>query len=308
MKLVVVGLGGIARKAYMPLLAYRPETELLFFSKTAATVAAWKKTYRVERGTTRMAELLSWSPDAAFVLTPSETHFDLCHELLEAGVDVLVEKPATLQIDHTRALAQEADDLGRILMVAFNRRYAPLHREARRLWNGRKIGLAVFEKHRTRAYHPTMFDQFIDDSIHQIDMMRYFCGEPEARVTTGRMEEQLVAGAVGITRLASGGHGLLLNELNAASWQERYTLHGDGASMTIDAFSQLSFQSDGEERILREDYAGSWQNALKARGFQGVIDHFLACVESRKQPETTAWDALKTQELVAGMAEATRYR
>ncbi|MBN2554313.1 MAG: Gfo/Idh/MocA family oxidoreductase [Anaerolineales bacterium] len=304
MKLAVIGLGGIARKAYMPLLSTREGIELLFSSRSQETVSAWCARYRVARGTSDLNELIDWAPDAAIVLTPSGSHFKIADQLLESGVDVLVEKPITLKLDHTRHLAEKADQHNRILMVAFNRRYAPLHRKAREIWADRKIGLGIFEKHRTRAYHPTVFDQYIDDSIHQIDILRYFCGDGVAQKTFERTEAGLIAGAVGLVQIAGSGTAVVLNELKAAHWEERYTLHGDGASLHVDAFSRLRFSTGSEETLIREDYAGSWQNALEARGFLGVIDHFLACVESRKQPETTAWEALKTQELVEAMAAA----
>jgi len=304
MKLAVIGLGGIARKAYMPLLASWEGIELVFGSRREETVTAWMAQYRVAKGTANLNELISWKPEAAIVLTPSETHFDIVDALLDGGVDVLVEKPATLTLDDTRRLAEKADRLKRILMVAFNRRYAPIHREAKRLWGGRPIGLAVFEKHRTRAYHPTIFDQYIDDSIHQIDILRFFCGEASAVETRVRIEDGLVSGAAGMVGIANHGTALVLNELKAARWQERYALHGSGISMLVDAFSGIHWMEGGEERFLREDYAGSWQNALQARGFLGVIEEFLECVQTRKEPETTAWDALRTQELVESMANA----
>src|SRR5262245_20087920 len=104
MRVAVVGLGGIATKAYLPLLASWPDLELIFFSRRPETVARLRAQYRVALGTTDPAELLSWRPHAAFVLAPSDLHFDLCAALLHEGVDVFVEKPATLKSSEPRTL------------------------------------------------------------------------------------------------------------------------------------------------------------------------------------------------------------
>src|SRR5690349_2429283 len=46
--------------------------------------------------------------DAAVVVTPAQSHFPLCKELLEAGKDVFVEKPITLESRDAKALGELA--------------------------------------------------------------------------------------------------------------------------------------------------------------------------------------------------------
>ena len=47
--------------------------------------------------------------DCAVVVTPAQTHFPLCKKFLEAGKDVFVEKPLTLENDESKQLAELAD-------------------------------------------------------------------------------------------------------------------------------------------------------------------------------------------------------
>ncbi len=86
--------------------------------------------------------------------------------------------------------------------------------------------------------------------------------------------------------------------MRAGHWKEQYALHGDGASLYIDAFSRVALVEGGEQRVWEETYASSWKTTLKGRGFHDQIAHFLDCVQTRSQPETTAWEAAKTQQLV----------
>src|SRR5258708_35396374 len=126
MRVAVVGLGDIASKAYLPLLARWPGLELMLVSRRAETVARLCAEYRLQHGAADWSQLVAFRPDVAFVLSPSETHYEISRRLLEAGVDVFIEKPPTMHSEETLRLGEQADSAGRVLMVSFNRRYAPL--------------------------------------------------------------------------------------------------------------------------------------------------------------------------------------
>ncbi len=297
MRVAIVGLGGIASKAYLPVLASRSDLELIFFSRRRETVARLRAQYRVSLGTSDTAELLSWRPRAAFVLTPSETHFEVCAALLQAGVDVFVEKPATLRSAETEELGRLARENKRVFMVGFNRRYAPLHVRGRELWGSRRVGLAVFAKHRQSAAHPDLVSNYIDDTIHLIDLLRFYCGEAHAVRTVSELREGKLVGATSLVTLDGGGHAIVATSLDAGAWSESYALHGDGATIEVSAFSRLRFAAEGEERVFA-DSAGSWRSSLDARGFPQQIGHFLECVASRREPLTSAEEACRTQRLL----------
>ena len=301
----IVGLGGIASKAYLPVLTQRSDVELLVCSRTLSTVEEVQARYGLSRGTTEIDELVSLKPDAAFVLTPSPTHFAVVQQLLDAGVDVFVEKPATLKSEETKVLAELAETRGRVLMVGFNRRFAPLHQRARELWAGRS-GLALLQKHRSSAAHPDLFSNYIDDTIHIIDLLRFFCGEGEAVATTARVRDGRMIGAVSIVALERGGHGVITTTLEAGGWSETYSLHGEGTTLEVDAFSRLRTGGETEERIWREPYASGWKPTLEARGFIQQVNHFFDCLASRQTPLTSARESYRTQRLLEDLVACAR--
>ncbi|MGW8251819.1 MAG: Gfo/Idh/MocA family protein, partial [Anaerolineales bacterium] len=126
-----------------------------------------------------------------FVLAPTTAHFSIASALLAAGTDVFLEKPAASTSQETSQLSQQAQAAGRVLMVGFNRRYAPLHRLAHELWDGRPVDLALFEKHRARGFHPDLTVHYTEEMIHIIDLLRFFCGAGEALATSFHQGEQL---------------------------------------------------------------------------------------------------------------------
>lgn len=63
--------------------------------------------------------------EAVVIATTAETHYELAREALEAGKDVFVEKPLTLDVQHGRELVELAEERGRILMVGHLLLYHP---------------------------------------------------------------------------------------------------------------------------------------------------------------------------------------
>jgi len=63
--------------------------------------------------------------DCVVVVTPAQTHFELCKEFLQAGKDVFVEKPLTIATEESKQLAELADKHKRILQVGHILRFDP---------------------------------------------------------------------------------------------------------------------------------------------------------------------------------------
>lgn len=63
--------------------------------------------------------------DALVIATPAVTHFDLVRRALEAGKDVMVEKPLAVNLADGQKLVQIAQQHGRILMVGHILEYHP---------------------------------------------------------------------------------------------------------------------------------------------------------------------------------------
>jgi virulence factor len=302
MKLAIFGTGGIAQKAYFPLLAVMPDVEIVgVHSRTQAHVDEACQRWGYAFGTTRMKEILSLKPKAALVISSTESHFEICRELLENGIDVYSEKSLTTSSKQSLELAEIAQTNNRILTVGFNRRYALLYKQAREILGNRKVDLAIIQKHRTEAYNATLFKHYLDDSIHQIDLMRFYCGDVIPTTTSIEMKGGLMATAVSTVEIPGGGQGVIMICNQAGSWQESVTLHAQGMSIHVDAFQRLRVMYDDHEEVYGTDRAGKWITGMKERGFYGEVAHFMECVNTRLDPITNAYEAAKTQQLMEGL-------
>jgi predicted dehydrogenase len=74
---------------------------------------------------TREARSLFPAIDAAVVVTPAASHFEICRELLQMGKDVFVEKPVSLVSSEAKLLAELAQTAGLIFQVGHIFRFDP---------------------------------------------------------------------------------------------------------------------------------------------------------------------------------------
>jgi len=113
----------------------------------------------------------------------SSDHFKPTIEALEAGADVLCEKPISNDISHGTEMVETAKRLGRRFAVNLNHRFTPAARAAKQWQNEGRIGellfcnmslwIGRFEKFDSEYYHLKALNP------HSIDIMRHYCGDIE---------------------------------------------------------------------------------------------------------------------------------
>ena len=302
MKIAIIGAGGIARKAYFPLLGCWPGIQITgLYSRTQATLDQAKSEWGFINGTTEIDRILESKPDAAIVISSTESHYQFCRLFLENGVDVFSEKSLTPDSKQAFELGEIAEKNNRILAVGFNRRYALLYKQAKEIFGGRRIQFALFQKHRTGQGDKTLFKLYLDDIIHQIDLARFFCGDLQALSTAVTMENGMVAGTVSNLKLPGDGQCVIAASKLSGAWNESATLHGEGMTVHIDAFDRMTVSHNDHVEVYGTDRPGKWIRDMRERGFQGELEHFFDCVRTRQEPLTNAWEAGKTLELVENL-------
>jgi virulence factor len=294
--IIVLGTGGITQKAYYPLLTQWKDIRICgIYSRTKEHMQAACARWDIPFGSTEIEEILHLGAKAAFLLTNKKSHFEMAKILLENGLDVYLEKPFTETSRQALELANLAKRSGRILMVGYNRRYSRLYRKAKEIMNGKLIQTAIVQKHRAQPHYSSLQEAYLEDIIHQIDLLRFLCGEVQPIQTKHEMKNGVLQGAVSTFQLAGGGLGMLITSHTAGTWQESASLHGEQCSVHVNAFHDLTVHYDDHEEIFGTDREGKWIPDLQERGFIPEIEHFLHCIQTRQQPDTNAEEAYKTQ-------------
>jgi UDP-N-acetylglucosamine 3-dehydrogenase len=123
--------------------------------------------------------------DAVVNALPTPDHHDVTAALLEAGRDVLVEKPIAVTVEEAESLLHLARRLDRVLLVGHVERFNPAVQSLRRLLKRGEIGEVVtVAARRVGIARPTAprTDVVIDLAIHDIDICGYLLPDSQGRV------------------------------------------------------------------------------------------------------------------------------
>lgn len=293
----VIGLGHIAHIAELPALAEQPDVEIVAaYARSARSIETAMSKYKIARGCRSFEEFLEVEMDCAFVLTPKTTHHDYVIPLLEKGVDVFCEKPLEVSLAKSREMVEAAEKYNRILMIGFNRRYAPVYAKVKEAFREKAPDVVIAQKNRNGSeYRATL-----ENAIHMVDLLRWFCGEPvsvEAHsMYTDPNYEDLVTAQI---RFDSGSMGMLVASRRAGQWVEKIDCYGGYQSAFVNAPDSVTLVNEQTEvRTVMTPLALGWARVEDKMGFTQEVAHFISCVKERRQPVTSGADAYKTHLLM----------
>ena len=184
LRIGVVGLGGIAQKAWLPVLgaaeswtlqaAWSPGKE-----KALRVCETWRMPYA------ESLDALAAQCDAVFVHTSTASHYEVVNHLLNAGVHVCVDKPLADKLSEAEMLVELAARRRLTLMVGFNRRFAPLYRELKgRLGEAASLRM---DKHRSDSVGNDLRFTLLDDYLHVVDTALWLA-DGQARLRGGALQ------------------------------------------------------------------------------------------------------------------------
>jgi predicted dehydrogenase len=148
-RMMMVGTGGMARHHTTSLLQMQERTTVALACEpspeayaafgaifTAAGLPVPPNEPDLEKALARYGSEI----DAAFIITPHAAHHDQARACLEAGVDVLLEKPMVMNGQEALSLIEARDRTGRVLVVAFNGSCSPQIRTAVKTLRSGELG------------------------------------------------------------------------------------------------------------------------------------------------------------------------
>ena len=132
----IVGLGTFVELAHFPAYLESPYRELVRIAAICdldpkRLAAVGDKYGLARRFTDHRAMLGGEKLDVVVVATPDHAHTAIALDAIAAGKDVLVEKPLAMKAVEARAIADAADQAGRLVITDFHKREDPCHVEAR---------------------------------------------------------------------------------------------------------------------------------------------------------------------------------
>ncbi len=295
MKVGCVGLGDIARKAYLPVLGTLSGVELHLQTRTPATLESVADSLHLPAGRRHpsLDALLAEGLDAAFVHAPTAAHPEIVTRLLEAGVPTYVDKPLAYELADSERLVRLAEERNVGLAVGFNRRYAPGYTQCA----DHPRELILMQKNRIGlpAEPRTMI---LDDFIHVVDTLRFLVPGPVDDVTVrGRVRDGLLHHVV--LQLAGDGFTALgvMNRLSGSA-EEILEVSGQDTKRQVVNLAE-TVDHKGQPSVRRR---GDWVPVARQRGIEQAVLAFLDAVRSGKP--LSARDALETHALCERVVRA----
>lgn len=126
MRLGVIGKGKIV-KGFLTIRSQLPIEAMALVVRKGAEEAgqAFARENGFEAVFSDIAALTTWKPDAVYVAVPNHLHEDYTRQVLQAGISVILEKPAVPRRKELEALYALADENGVYLIEAMTTWYLP---------------------------------------------------------------------------------------------------------------------------------------------------------------------------------------
>ncbi|MFC9830093.1 Gfo/Idh/MocA family protein [Streptomyces albogriseolus] len=295
MKVGCIGLGDIAQKAYLPVLAVQPGVELHLQTRTPATLARVGDALHLPAAQRHadLDALIGAGLDAAFVHAPTDVHPRIVTRLLEAGVPTYVDKPLAYELADSERLVTLAEERGVSLAVGFNRRHAPGYAQCA----DHPRELILMQKNRVGLPEEPR-RMILDDFIHVVDTLRFLVpGQIDDVTVRARTEDGLLHHVV--LQLAGDGFTALgvMNRLSGST-EEILEVSGQDTKRQVVNLAEV-IDHKGQPTVRRR---GDWVPVSRQRGIEQAVLAFLDAVRAGKT--LSARDALATHELCERVVRA----
>lgn len=136
--------------------------------------------------------ILHEKPDFVDIITPPETHFEMCKFAADNGVHIICQKPLAPTLEESKKIVDYVSQKDVRFVVHENFRFQPWHREIKKLIDGDEVGELFNLNFRSRMGDGWGADAYLsrqpyfrdykklliyETGVHFIDTFRYHAGE-----------------------------------------------------------------------------------------------------------------------------------
>ncbi|MGX7148047.1 Gfo/Idh/MocA family protein [Enterococcus ureasiticus] len=297
MKIGIIGLGNIAQKAYLPVYSQlRDQATFILATRNEQTRKEISEKYGFKEMVASTEELIEAGISACFVHAATKVHGQLVKQLLEAGIHVFVDKPLSENLAEVKEIQTLAAEKNLLLMVGFNRRFAPFVEELKAVENKNML---LIQKNRIASESTANFVIY-DLFLHVADTLVYLLDDEIGHVQTKIIEEnnQLKRALLHVetettTAIAS------MNLYSGAN-TETYQLTSPEGTLVLENLTDLTIKN---QLGTQQKNFGDWSTTLEKRGFQQMVEEFIKAVQTNDGTRLKQEKVFTSHELCAQMLQ-----
>lgn len=276
MKIGVIGIGGIAQKAYLPTYAkMRKEATFIFATRNNEVREKISQEYNFANTVATIDELLAEEIEACFIHVATKVHFEIAKQCLEAGVAVFIDKPVSEELQEVRELQELAKEKNLQFMVGFNRRFAPMVNQLKQLSQKHVIHLEKNEPNHGMNAQFGIYDLF----IHLVDTAVYLLDDEIMSVHSKIREEKGQMTYAQMLLSTATTECILSMDLMSGGKMERYQVSSSEQTLILDQLTDLTIKRGTVEESQR---FGDWTTTLEKRGFEQLVVSFIAALNGEE--------------------------
>ncbi len=229
--------------------------------------------------------------DAVTVCTPTQSHLRVGSLAIEAGKNLLVEKPMTGEERAAEKLVNSAKKAGVKLLVGFIERFNPGVRAVKRLLDQQTVGDVIIASGRRVARWPIRIGDvgvIKDTAIHDIDAMRYLFEEEVSAVfaQTGSLRTRAYEDyAEMMLRFNGGTTGFIDANWLTPRKVRTLIITGSDATINLDYITQ-EITVENSERLVKP-YT-PWAEPLKVE-----LENFITTILKDSTEAPSGEDAIR---------------
>ncbi len=231
--------------------------------------------------------------DAASIATPTNTHFNIAHELLTRGKHLLIEKPIAENTAHATELAELAAARGLVLQVGHVERFNPvLSALEKRLTNPRFI-----EAHRLSPYpnRSTDIGVVLDLMIHDLEIILHLVRSPVQTIDAVGVPVMSRGEDIANARLRfeNGCVANITSSRISPEQMRKIRVFQENAYLSLDYQNQSGeMHRRTAEGITREEVEIEREEPLKRQ-----LASFIECAQTGRAPKVSGFQAAAALEL-----------
>lgn len=296
MKIAIIGLGSIAKKAYLPILSVMEDVELYISTRNKKVLDEVSNKYKIDRAYMNYENLLLEGIDGAIISTHADGHYEIAKKLIKNGVNVYIDKPLTYNLEKSEEIVELARKNNVIAMVGFNRRFCPKVKE---LKEKGKADIIVMQKN--REYPPGDVRRFIvEDFIHVVDTLRFLMEEEIKGLDINFSKNKNNLKSVVVTFKGENTTAVGVMNRCAGITEEIIEYMVKGNKFVVeDLVDTIEVNNNGKTKTS----FGGWESSLYKRGFEDIITHFLTTIKEKKSANPSLEDSIITHRICEEIVE-----
>lgn len=271
--------------------------------------------------------------DCVSICLPSYMHAEFAVRAMEAGKNVLVEKPIDITVEAAEKIEEARRRTGMKAGVVHQNRNNAIMKPYKDAIDSGKIGNVVFATfevkwYRDQAYYDNggwrgTWDKdgggsLMNQSVHTVDLMQWLLGDVKSvhsvmRAAAHKIETEDLT--VSVIEFKSGAVANFISTTCAypglGTW---INVYGQKGSIEVNADQLVNWKIIGEDasveeemkKVYRGNAAAAALDPTKAVGHPSIINDMIAAIREDRDPQILPPEAIKSVRIVNAIYESAR--